>query len=161
MTFDATARTMVYAIDFNYAGGAFTADITAPTVDLNHVDCPSGCGTGEPLSADFFGPEGWPNEPSRLYFGGDDSVTFKDFSVVVSDVGQEGDFDEDGDVDGRDFLVWQRGSSTNPLSAGDLADWQANYGAGGLAAIASIPEPGSALLLVLGAIAGMARKIQA
>src|SRR5262245_39274161 len=39
-----------------------------------------------------------------------------------------GDFDGDGDVDGRDFLVWQRGGSPNPLSAGDLAQWQANYG---------------------------------
>jgi hypothetical protein len=34
-----------------------------------------------------------------------------------------GDYDGDGDVDGRDFLLWQR----NP-SVGDLADWQENYG---------------------------------
>jgi hypothetical protein len=159
MTFDATARTMVYAIDFNYAGGAFTADITAPTVDLNHVDCPSGCGSGDPLSADFFGPDGWPNEPSRIYFGGDDSVTFTDFSVVVSDEpGQDGDFDEDGDVDGHDFLVWQRGSSPDPLSAGDLTLWQSNYGVGGLAAVSSVPEPASVLLLVSCAFAATIRK---
>jgi hypothetical protein len=53
-----------------------------------------------------------------------------------------GDFDEDGDVDGRDFLVWQR----NP-SIGNLGDWQTNYGIGGLAAVSAVPEP-SALLLV-------------
>ena len=51
MTFDPVAKTMVYAIDFNYAGGPFTADITAPTVDLNHVDCPTGC--GNPTHADL------------------------------------------------------------------------------------------------------------
>jgi hypothetical protein len=39
-----------------------------------------------------------------------------------------GDFDRDGDVDGRDFLVWQRGGSPTPFSASDLAHWQANYG---------------------------------
>ena len=39
-----------------------------------------------------------------------------------------GDFDFDGDVDGHDFLKWQRGESPNPLSQSDLADWEANYG---------------------------------
>jgi hypothetical protein len=34
-----------------------------------------------------------------------------------------GDFDSDGDVDGRDFLIWQR----NP-TLGALADWQSGYG---------------------------------
>ena len=36
----------------------------------------------------------------------------------------------DGDVDGRDFLVGQRGNAVPSASVGDLADWQANYGAG-------------------------------
>jgi hypothetical protein len=47
-----------------------------------------------------------------------------------------GDFDNDGDVDGRDFLVWQRDPHV-----GDLADWQENYGAGALASAAAVPEP--------------------
>ena len=34
-----------------------------------------------------------------------------------------------GDVDGRDFLVWQRGTSP-VVGGGDLADWQTNYGTG-------------------------------
>jgi MYXO-CTERM domain-containing protein len=37
-----------------------------------------------------------------------------------------GDFDADSDVDGRDFMAWQR----NP-AVGNLADWQANYGQSG------------------------------
>src|SRR5262249_29618503 len=35
MKFNSVARTMTYAIDFDYTGGAFTADLTAPVVDLN------------------------------------------------------------------------------------------------------------------------------
>jgi hypothetical protein len=38
------------------------------------------------------------------------------------------DFDLDGDVDGGDFLAWQRGLSPQPLSTADLALWQAGYG---------------------------------
>jgi hypothetical protein len=54
-----------------------------------------------------------------------------------------GDFDLDGDVDGRDFLAWQR----NP-SVGNLSDWQTNYGFGALtAASTAVPEPGSVILL--------------
>jgi hypothetical protein len=60
-----------------------------------------------------------------------------------------GDFDKDGDVDGRDFLVWQRGGSPMPLSAGDLATWKANYGNGTLSAVSAVPEPSTALLLTL------------
>lgn len=59
-----------------------------------------------------------------------------------------GDFDFDGDIDGRDFLEGQRGESTNPFSAGDLEDWQANYGAGALVAESfAVPEPGSLILV--------------
>lgn len=65
---------------------------------------------------------------------------------------RNGDFDGDGDVDGRDLLTWQR----NP-SVGDLADWQANYGDGTLFAATAVPEPtgvslGSLALVMLLAI---------
>jgi hypothetical protein len=159
MTFDATARTMTYAMDVNYAGGPFVADATAAPVDLNQVDCASGCGGG--TSADFFGPDGWPTEPSSIYFGGDDWVTFSDFSVVVSAApGLDGDFNGDDIVDGRDFLAWQRGESPNELSSSDLALWRDNYGTGGLAAVASVPEPASMLLLLLGIASGTLRRRQ-
>jgi T5SS/PEP-CTERM-associated repeat protein len=63
--------------------------------------------------------------------------------------GLAGDFDNDGDVDGRDFLAWQR----NP-SLGNLADWQANYGQNGaiVPAVTAVPEPASAMLMLAGAI---------
>ncbi|MDZ4657635.1 MAG: hypothetical protein SH868_08655, partial [Bythopirellula sp.] len=70
---------------------------------------------------------------------------FDDNQVVLSNFlagGTSGDFDNDGDVDGRDFLIWQRGGSPTPFSAGDLADWQMNYGVGPLvAASTAVPEP--------------------
>ncbi len=60
-----------------------------------------------------------------------------------------GDFDADGDVDGRDFLLWQRGGSPDPFSSDDLAEWQTNYDPGPLTAGGSlVPEPAAALLLL-------------
>ena len=63
-----------------------------------------------------------------------------------------GDFDEDGDVDGNDFLVWQQGGSPNGATSSDLARWQDHFGEGaGASAFASaVPEPASALLAMLG-----------
>jgi len=70
--------------------------------------------------------------------------------VVVSD---PGDFDLDGDVDGLDFLAWQRGESPSPFSASDLADWETNYGTVALtAAVAAVPEPATVLLLLAGVV---------
>ena len=66
-------------------------------------------------------------------------------------VHRQGDYNFDGHVDGRDFLVWQRGASPDPLSAADLADWQAAYGTAPLVATQlAVPEPGSVLLLLVG-----------
>jgi beta-glucanase (GH16 family) len=69
-----------------------------------------------------------------------------------------GDFDGDNDVDGRDFLAWQR----NP-SLGNLADWQANYGTnlpGDEGAVTAVPEPSSMLLLVSCLAAGGRRSLR-
>jgi len=65
--------------------------------------------------------------------------------------GLDGDFDSDGDVDGADFLEWQRDFAN--LGAGGLADWEANFGAGvpAVAAASAVPEPSAIALLMLGA----------
>lgn len=74
-------------------------------------------------------------------------------------VGLPGDFNNDGTVDGRDFLVWQRGGSPSALSPGDLSDWQANYGGGGrLAAVAAVPEPTGLVLLCVAALPLLGRR---
>jgi len=63
-----------------------------------------------------------------------------------------GDFDADGDVDGADFLAWQRDTSV-----GSLSDWQDNFGAtASVAASTAVPEPTTAVLFGLAAISLLA-----
>lgn len=84
----------------------------------------------------------------------------------------EADFDGDLDVDGDDFLIWQRGlgtgtthaqGNTNPgedsdVDAGDLATWRAGYGLP-VPTITAIPEPSAIALVLAGVMAlGGARR---
>ncbi len=67
------------------------------------------------------------------------------------------DFDGDGDVDGRDFLAWQRGEGdadgNSIVDATDLMIWQNQYGMeGSLAASVTVPEPQAWVLLFIAAI---------
>lgn len=81
--------------------------------------------------------------------------------VIRVIAGIPGDFDADGDVDGRDFLIWQRGGSPKALSEGDLADWQANYGLSTQpAASTAVPEPSALALAYIGlALAARGKRI--
>jgi hypothetical protein len=67
-----------------------------------------------------------------------------------------GDFDVDGDVDGNDYLVWQRGLGTT-YDAADLADWKASYGATAVAASGAVPEPAALSLGLASAAVGLGR----
>ncbi len=77
--------------------------------------------------------------------GGQQSAFWDDWDLSVVSAGIPGDFDDDGDVDGRDFLVWQK----NP-SVGNLSDWQANYGTPLTAAVGAVPEPGAMTSILIG-----------
>ncbi len=79
------------------------------------------------------------------------STSGAEFSLLFTLEVLPGDFDHDGDIDGRDFLVWQR----NP-SVGNLADWQAQYGTP-LAAATAVPEPSAGMLLAIGCALLMGR----
>jgi hypothetical protein len=62
------------------------------------------------------------------------------------------DFDGDGDVDGRDFLVWQRGEGDadgdGSSNGGDLAIWQEQYGRSSFVTTTiTVPEPSTIALL--------------
>lgn len=65
-----------------------------------------------------------------------------------------GDFDGDVDVDGADFLAWQRGESPAPHAAADLTAWQIRYGATSQnLATAAAPEAAASILMGIGATA--------
>lgn len=80
-------------------------------------------------------------------------VEYLPTSVLLSvSAGLPGDFDENGRVDGFDFLAWQRDTNL-----GSLADWEANYGTPTTANATAVPEP-SALWLALVATVWPARR---
>ena len=80
---------------------------------------------------------------------------FDNLYLALEDVptGLAGDFDDDGDVDGADFLEWQRGQSPDPLSADDLGDWLANFGDASplTASVTAVPEPSTLVLFLMAA----------
>jgi hypothetical protein len=87
---------------------------------------------------------------TRYYVSTLDLAMLQDMGVPLVDRG--GDFDLDGDVDGRDLLMWQRGGSPSGPTAGDLAEWQRDYGNGVMVAQSlGVPEPTGLLLIIAGA----------
>jgi hypothetical protein len=73
--------------------------------------------------------------------------------TLVAPEPESADFDDDGDVDGQDFLVWQRGGSPNALSSEDLALWQTEYGTDPpLVGVVAVPEPAVCGLAILGSV---------
>ena len=91
------------------------------------------------------------------------------FTYVIGDAPtSEADFDEDGDVDGDDFLLWQTGFGTESgadkmdgdwdndgdVDGDDFLGWQAEFGAGDGAGSNAVPEPAAGLLLLMSLITG-------
>ncbi len=85
--------------------------------------------------------------------------------IIAAPVDPSADFDGDGDIDGRDFLLWQRGfglEGQTDNSAGDanfdgtvneldLAIWHEQYGTSPAELIVLlVPEPGTSSLVLLG-----------
>ena len=74
---------------------------------------------------------------------------------VVSETANDADFNNDGIVDGLDFLFWQQ----NDDAANQLGLWQSQYGtSSATAASRVVPEPWSFLQLMVFAIASVWRR---
>ncbi len=83
--------------------------------------------------------------------------------LIADQLPISGDFDGDEDIDGNDFLRWQRGESPHPVSPIDLAAWEASFGKTlPLSAVSTtVPEPttGSGMILALLALLMSQRKL--
>jgi hypothetical protein len=157
LSYDWFGKTAEFSIDRDYAGGAFMADVTSPAIDVK----------------DLYGPTGWPTEPARIFFGGDDGVVFKDFQVTVSSPNLIlGDFDMSGTITSADWVILRTNQRVNlsgktheqayfmgDLTAdlannhADFAAFKAIYdsanGAGAFdAMLAAVPEPSTCALTV-------------
>jgi hypothetical protein len=100
----------------------------------------------------------WHTAAGAVFLGSEQNIlSFGSLDWSLTDVtaALPGDFDIDGDVDGRDFLTWQRNASI-----GALSDWQTYYGVGALNALTEytvaeatspVPEPPTQGLLALAA----------
>jgi hypothetical protein len=86
------------------------------------------------------------------------SEAFPDVQLVQAP-SKPGDFDVDGDVDGNDFLIWQRGVG-GVHNATTLATWKANFGIPATAAAGGVPEPAGVLLVgwALALLGGCSRR---
>lgn len=102
--------------------------------------------------------------------------TFASLSVLINpdaelETTDSADFDDDGNVDGFDFLTWQEHFGIGTLQSEgdadndgdvdnfDLAVWEAQYGTSGLLSnVTSVPEPSSVLLIVIACLGLVANR---
>jgi hypothetical protein len=167
MTYNWFQKTAVFAIDVAYAGGAFMADVTTPPVS----------------TISLYGADGWPTEPARVYFGGDDGSVFKDFSVTLT-AGPIvfGDFNSSNTITSADWVILRTNQHTDisgltdsqAYAVGDLNGDKLNdhndfklfktlydeaNGVGAFEAmVASIPEPATGALILAALLAAPAAR---
>jgi len=90
-------------------------------------------------------PQWYMKESADGVFNGIPATLAIDYAILPDALA--GDFDGDNDVDGADFLTWQRG----PADAGALAAWKSHFGMtpAGQASAAAVPEPAALTLAVV------------
>ena len=90
------------------------------------------------------------------------NIEYRSFSISGPAGPQNADFDDDDDVDGVDFLIWQRGfgaagglsqgdaNDDNAIDGADLGIWRSQFGSSpGVVAASMIPEPSALALAVV------------
>lgn len=166
-------------IDINDTLGFFT---TNPAASLTLIDAAAGFGNVYTLTANeaFVGPAGAgknfslaPGDASQFSLQILPSGPGEKLVLTKLAAGNDADFDNDGDVDGADFLTWQRGlgltgaAATNMagnangdmvINGADLTVWRNNFGLPAVPAVGAVPEPSAALLLCVGLAALAVRR---
>jgi hypothetical protein len=112
----------------------------------------------------------WLRWVERNDAGNDHGLAIDNFELatgIVEPPLNNADFDNDEDIDGADFLIWQRGlgsvdqldkstgdaTGDGSVDAADLDSWVANFGGGAESPfVASVPEPTTLALAVLAAL---------
>jgi PEP-CTERM motif len=170
LTYDWFRKTADFSFDLNYAGGSFSADLTGPSLN----------------TLPLYGADGFPTEPARLYFGGDEGTVFKDFQVTVSTPEMiMGDFNSSNTITAADWAILRDNMHTNLSSLtfaqayalGDLTADKANNhedfvlfktlyedanGAGSFARmLAGVPEPSSFALFLFAGLMGLTFRCKA
>ena len=145
---------------YSFADGNLNLDIQPDSIEI------SGNGNFHDVGLDItlkLSPSFTPTQSASMDLGlsffeccgnGFKDQPFQSGSIVPSTV-LAGDFDTDGDVDGSDFLKWQKGDVSSPPSSSDLAAWEANYGSVAPPLVASVPEPSAVLLGVMASLLGI------
>jgi hypothetical protein len=102
----------------------------------------------------LFGPTENPQLPIRQITDTDDTLLLGSLPIgkftfeLLSSQPALGDFNDDDLADGRDFLLWQRGETSSPMSPLDLDDWQFAFGASAsTSATLAVPEPATCWLV--------------
>ena len=104
-----------------------------------------------------------PNDP-LAFVAGFTFTSTNAASMTMSPIVPDADFNQDGDIDGNDFLAWQRNTgltSGASLAQGDanangvvddvdLTIWQAQFGTAETTATTTTPEPSAIFLVMLG-----------
>lgn len=173
---------------FYYANrGAFPPQLTVEYFDPNEISLGTDIFTdgvagtpGVGLGADFF-PQFQLIEPSaqfqnvalsKLVFTSEGPTSGSSGAFMLDEIlfsvmsNENADFDNNGFVDGLDFLILQQGlgvgttqaegdaNGDNVVNAADLAIWESQYGASPLqAASTTVPEPSSVALVFVAMLA--------
>jgi GH18 family chitinase len=152
-----------------FGNGAVVADFTNP--DFQWALTAEGSAGFNPLITDLqFTTRAEANYTvSNLWVG--NAAT-----IMPPTLTSQGDFNRDGVVDSRDYVVWrnsagQTGASlaadangNYQIDAGDLATWRRNFGqavfasGSGLGEAAGVPEPGILGLVLVGTCAALVRR---
>ena len=143
-TFDGGGLSIFFYLGAEDSQSAFTSGLPIGVELLGSVFD----GTQEPFTVDL---------PSGITMEGWNAISVWCVSVGANfgSGSFSADFDGNGDVDGRDFLKWQRGELSHPLSQSDLTAWEVNYGKVAALSAASMAVPEPATIVLLGGLAAV------